>query len=69
MSQRHRSIGYDGLNNGVAGHGGDAAVVVAVPRHHDVALHSPSGAPAVRKFKKSKYRHNNKKYIFDEMCV
>lgn len=34
-------------NQRVAGHRGDAALVVMVPRHLDVALETPCGAPAV----------------------
>ena len=36
------------LDGGVAGHGGDAAVVPTVTGHHDVALHAPRRAPAVQ---------------------
>jgi len=36
------------LDGGVAGLGGDAAVVVTVTGHHDVALHAPRRAPAVQ---------------------
>ena len=36
------------LDGGVAGLGGDAAVVPTVAGHHDVALHAPGGAPAVQ---------------------
>ena len=37
------------LDDGVAGAGGDAALVVLVPGHHDVAILAPRGAPAARK--------------------
>lgn len=34
------------LHSGVAGLGGDTAVIVPVSGHHDVSLLSPGGAPA-----------------------
>lgn len=34
------------LDDGVAGLGGNTAVVVTVTAHLDVAFHSPSGTPA-----------------------
>ena len=35
------------LESWVGGIGGDSTLVVLVPCHQDVAIHSPVGAPAV----------------------
>ena len=48
------------LNSGVAGLSSNATLVVLVPRHHDVSLHSPVCAPA--KLKGNSFSHNT--YIF-----
>ena len=35
------------LESRVGGVSGNPTLVILVPRHHDVAIHSPVGAPAV----------------------
>ena len=35
-----------GLQSGVGGISSNATLVVSIPSHHDVAIHSPVGAPA-----------------------
>ncbi len=45
-----RGVAIEGscsLDNGVVGHCGDAAHVVVILGHHDVALHAPLGSPTV----------------------
>ncbi len=41
------SFWLSGLDNGVGGLSGNATLVVLVAGHHDVAFHTPFGAPAV----------------------
>jgi hypothetical protein len=47
FKQQSRLAVASGGGDGVGGHGGDTAVIVAVARHPDIATHAPASAPRV----------------------